>query len=51
MTDSVDALIAMAIAEDLADGVDITSVATIPEMQEDLAQFVNRKSVISLLPH
>ena len=44
MTDSVDALIAMAIAEDLAEGVDITSAATIPEMQEDLAQFVNRKS-------
>ena len=44
MTDPVDALIAMAIAEDLAEGVDITSAATIPEMQEDLAQFVTRKS-------
>lgn len=44
MTDSTHSLIALAIAEDLAGGVDITSVATIPEAQEDLAQFVNRKA-------
>jgi nicotinate-nucleotide pyrophosphorylase (carboxylating) len=44
MTDFLASLISMAIVEDLAGGVDITSAATIPEAQENLAQFVTRKS-------
>ena len=44
MSDSLDALIALAIAEDLAGGVDITSTATIPEEQISTAEFVSRKA-------
>jgi len=42
MVDSVQALIELAIAEDLAGGEDITSNATIPENQNSVAEFVNR---------
>ena len=42
MVDSVQALIELAIAEDLAGGEDITSNATIPENQNSIAEFVNR---------
>jgi len=44
VSDSLDALIALAIAEDLAGGVDITSTATIPEEQISTAEFVSRKA-------
>ncbi len=44
MSDSTSALIAMAISEDLAGSVDITSTATIPEAQVNFGQFVARKS-------
>lgn len=43
MTTQLDALITMALAEDLAGGVDITSVATIPEAQMSTAEFISRK--------
>ncbi len=43
MSDPVLRLIELAIAEDLDGGVDITSNATIPEAQESVAEFVNRK--------
>jgi len=43
MTTQLDALITMALAEDLAGGVDITSVATIPEAQMSTAEFITRK--------
>jgi len=42
MVDSVQALIELALAEDLAGGEDITSNATIPENQNSVAEFVNR---------
>lgn len=42
MSDALQALIALAISEDLAGGVDITSVATIPEEQVSTAEFINR---------
>jgi nicotinate-nucleotide pyrophosphorylase (carboxylating) len=42
MVDSVQALIELALAEDLAGGEDITSNATIPENQNSIAEFVNR---------
>ena len=42
MVDSVQALIELAIAEDLSGGEDITSNATIPENQNSIAEFVNR---------
>jgi len=42
MVDSVQALIELAIAEDLSGGEDITSNATIPENQNSVAEFVNR---------
>lgn len=43
MSKELDALIALALAEDLAGGVDITSTATIPEEQVSTAEFVARK--------
>jgi len=43
MTAQLSALITMALAEDLSGGVDITSVATIPEAQVSTAEFVTRK--------
>jgi len=43
MTAQLSALITMALAEDLSGGVDITSVATIPEVQVSTAEFVTRK--------
>ena len=43
MTAQVKALIAMALAEDLSGGVDITSIATIPEAHISTAEFVTRK--------
>ena len=43
MTAQLSALITMALAEDLSGGVDITSVATIPEAQMSTAEFVTRK--------
>ena len=46
MSDSLDALIALAIAEDLAGGVDITSNSTIPEAQVSTAEFVSRSEGI-----
>ena len=42
MSEALSTLIALAIAEDLAGGVDVTSVATIPERQESTALFVTR---------
>ena len=42
MSEALSTLIALAIAEDLAGGVDVTSVATIPEPQESTALFVTR---------
>ncbi|HEY4898968.1 MAG TPA: carboxylating nicotinate-nucleotide diphosphorylase [Candidatus Nanopelagicaceae bacterium] len=51
MSDHVTELIALAFAEDLAGGVDITSVATIPTDQESIAQFVTRSAgVIAGIP-
>ena len=51
MSDHVTELIALAFAEDLAGGVDITSVATIPTGQEGIAQFVTRSAgVIAGIP-
>ncbi len=44
MSDSLDALIALAIAEDLAGGVDVTSTATIPAEQISTAKFVSRQA-------
>lgn len=43
MNEQLDALIALAIAEDLAGGDDITSTATIPADQMSTAEFVSRK--------
>ncbi len=42
VTYELSTLIALAIAEDLAGGVDVTSHATIPEHQESIALFVTR---------
>ena len=42
MSDALSTLITLAIAEDLAGGVDVTSVATIPENQVSTALFVTR---------
>ena len=42
VSEALSTLIALAIAEDLAGGVDVTSVATIPERQESTALFVTR---------
>ena len=42
MSEALSTLIALAIAEDLAGGVDVTSVATILESQESTALFVTR---------
>ena len=51
MSDHLQKLIALAIEEDLAGGVDITSVATIPIDQMSIAQFVNRSAgVIAGIP-
>src|ERR1019366_8898299 len=51
MSDHVAELIALAFVEDLAGGVDITSIATIPADQESIAQFVNRRAgVIAGIP-
>ena len=51
MSDHIKELIALAIAEDLAGGEDITSVATIPTEQVSIAQFVTRKAgVIAGIP-
>ena len=51
MSDHVTELIALAFAEDLVGGVDITSVATIPTGQESIAQFVTRSAgVIAGVP-
>ena len=51
MTTSLQTLIKLAIDEDLAGGVDITSVATIPADQRSIAQFVTRSSgVIAGIP-
>ena len=43
VSDSLQTLIDLAIAEDLGGGVDITSTATIPEEQLSTAEFVTRK--------
>ncbi len=51
MSDHLEKLIALAIDEDLAGGVDITSIATIPAEQESIAQIVNRSAgVIAGIP-
>ncbi len=51
MSEHLEKLIALAIDEDLAGGIDITSVATIPAEQESIAQFVNRSAgVIAGIP-
>lgn len=51
MSEHLEKLIALAIDEDLAGGIDITSVATIPVEQESVAQFVNRSAgVIAGVP-
>jgi len=51
MSDHIKELITLAIAEDLAGGEDITSVATIPAEQVSIAQFVTRKAgVIAGIP-
>jgi nicotinate-nucleotide pyrophosphorylase (carboxylating) len=44
MNEALQTLIDLAIAEDLAGGVDITSTATIPEGQQSTAEFVTRSS-------
>lgn len=43
VSDSLQALIDLALAEDLSGGVDVTSTATIPEDQVSAAEFVTRK--------
>jgi len=51
MNSSLETLVALAIAEDLAGGVDITSDATIPAEQISVAQFVTRSpGVIAGIP-
>jgi nicotinate-nucleotide pyrophosphorylase (carboxylating) len=51
MNSSLETLVALAIAEDLAGGLDITSVATIPANQISIAQFVTRSpGVIAGIP-
>jgi len=51
MNSSLETLVALAIAEDLAGGVDITSDATIPAEQISIAQFVTRSpGVIAGIP-
>jgi len=51
MNSSLETLVAFAIAEDLAGGVDITSDATIPAEQISVAQFVTRSpGVIAGIP-
>jgi nicotinate-nucleotide pyrophosphorylase (carboxylating) len=51
MNSSLETLVALAIAEDLAGGVDITSEATIPAEQISIAQFVTRSpGVIAGIP-
>jgi nicotinate-nucleotide pyrophosphorylase (carboxylating) len=51
MNSSLETLVALAIAEDLAGGIDITSDATIPAEQISIAQFVTRSpGVIAGIP-
>lgn len=51
MNSSLETLVALAIAEDLAGGIDITSDATIPAEQISVAQFVTRSpGVIAGIP-
>jgi nicotinate-nucleotide pyrophosphorylase (carboxylating) len=51
MSDHLHKLITLAVEEDLANGLDITSEATIPLGQKSVAQFVNRRAgVIAGVP-
>ena len=43
-SDAVAALVRLAVAEDLAGGIDVTSVATVPARQRSVGQFGARRS-------